>query len=224
MVLVSAHRGGAGGDHSRENTLEAYERAIAIGCDYIEFDVQRGPDGHFLVGHSIVGQGACIDGVSLDSALETLRGRTKAHVDLKFAGGEIAAITDIVVALGHDNVVVTTAEDESVPGIREWSHKYAPGLLVGLSSSVRGEGLQLRDRIEAWFPRRRLRRSGANLVVAHRLWARWWLRSYARRRGLPLLVWTVNEADELKRWMKDPQCWMVTTDFPERAFAARSQG
>ncbi len=95
--------------------------------------------------------------------------------------------------------------------------------MIGLSTSARGDGLRRRDRIAAWFPRRRLRRSGANVVVAHRVWARWWLRSYARRRGLPLLVWTVDTPAELQRWVNDPHTWLVTTNYPERALAARRQ-
>ena len=63
--------------------------------------------------------------------------------------------------------------------------------------------------------------SGANLVVAHKLVARLTLKAYARKHGLPLLVWTVDRPEELELWMNDPDVWMVTTNYPERAFAAR---
>lgn len=220
-VLVSAHRGGAGADHALENTIAAYERAIALGCDYIEFDVRRSADGHFVVIHDEVSP---VEGVRLDDVLACLKGRAKAHVDLKFAGGELAAIVDIITELGADNIVITTAEDESIPTLLEWSREYAPELLIGLSSSPRDGGATLKDRVESWFPRWRLRRSGANVVVAQHVWARFWLRSWARRRGLPLLVWTVDDPKDLARWVNDPQTWMVTTNYPERAFAARHQG
>ena len=218
---MSAHRGGAGDDHTLENTLIAYERAIALGCDYVEFDVRRSGDGTFVVIHD---EPSVVEGERLDDVLATLKGRVKAHVDLKFAGGELAAVVDIVAELGTDNVVITTAEDESIPTLVEWSREHAPGLLIGLSSSARDGGSTLGDRIEAMFPRRRLRRSGANVVASHHLLARWWLRSYARRRGLPLLVWTVDKPADLARWMNDPHTWMLTTNYPERAFAARRQG
>lgn len=217
-VLVSAHRGGAGDDHRLENTIAAYEHAIALGCDYIEFDVRRAADGHFFVMHDRVSP---VEGVALGDVLACLKGRVKAHVDLKFSGGELAAIVDIITEIGADNIVVTTAEDESLPTLLAWSREYAPELLIGLSSSARDGGATLRDRIESWFPRRRLRRSGANVVVAHHLWARFWLRSYARRRGLPLLVWTVDDPAALARWVNDAQTWMVTTNYPARALAAR---
>ena len=44
-----AHRGGA--DLWPENTLEAFERAIALGVDGIEFDLQLSADGHLLIHH-----------------------------------------------------------------------------------------------------------------------------------------------------------------------------
>ena len=48
-VLISAHRLGAGsapGEHS-----SALERSLALGVDYLEFDVQRCNDGTFVVAH-----------------------------------------------------------------------------------------------------------------------------------------------------------------------------
>lgn len=217
-VLVSAHRGGAGDDRGAENSLAAFAHAVEIGCDYVEFDVRRAADGSLVIVHDTP---TVLEGVPLTAVLSILAGRAKAHVDLKFAGGELGAVIDIAAALGTDNVVITTAEDESIRPILTWAMTAAPELLVGLSTSARGDGLRLRDRVAAWFPRRRLRRSGANVVVAHRVWARWWLRSYARRRGLPLLVWTVDDPDELAYWMHDRDTWLVATNHPERALAAR---
>jgi glycerophosphoryl diester phosphodiesterase len=49
MTLVIAHRG-ASWDET-ENTLPAFERAIAIGADYVEFDVQMSGDGEPVVFH-----------------------------------------------------------------------------------------------------------------------------------------------------------------------------
>ena len=236
MALVSAHRGGAGDDNLMENSLAACERSIAVGCDFIEFDVRRSADGHHVIFHDDL---LTIDGVEqsiaasayallhgiellhLDDLLELLRGRAKAHVDLKLPGDEIDVVARIVEVLGKDNVVITTAEDSSVRAILGWAHTDAPGLLVGLSSSARGGGARWRDRFASWFPRTRLRRSGANLVVSNRLVARFWLRAYASRRHLPLLVWTVDSPGELARWINDPHTWMVATNYPERAIAAR---
>jgi glycerophosphoryl diester phosphodiesterase len=94
-----------------------------------------------------------------------------------------------------------------------------------LSSSPRphGAGFVSRQRAQlaSYFPATRIRRSGANLVASHKLVARLSLKAYARRRGLQLVVWTVDGEAELARWMNDPDVWMVTTNHPKRAIAAR---
>jgi glycerophosphoryl diester phosphodiesterase len=48
-VLITAHRGAAGA--APENTLAAFERAIADGADFVELDVQETADGQVVVIH-----------------------------------------------------------------------------------------------------------------------------------------------------------------------------
>lgn len=239
MVLVSAHRGGSGDARTAQNTVAAFEAAIALGCDYVEFDVRLTADGTPVVFHDAELAGADgprpiarhrldeladLEPVTLDRVLEVVAGRVKAHVDLKVRSDALLLTQLVVARLGADNAVITTAEDSSVRRIRRWSRVHAPGLLVGLSSSPRSwDGRPWKRRLvrlEAAFPRTRVRLSRANLVVSHKAVARLTLRSYARRRGLPLLVWTIDTPSELARWMNDPDVWMVTTNYPERALAA----
>jgi glycerophosphoryl diester phosphodiesterase len=47
--LVVAHRGASAED--AENTIEAFERAVAVGTDAVEFDVRLTADGHPIVMH-----------------------------------------------------------------------------------------------------------------------------------------------------------------------------
>jgi glycerophosphoryl diester phosphodiesterase len=240
MVLVSAHRGGAADDRSAQNTLAAFEAAIVLGCDYVEFDVRLTADGRPVIFHddeidddsvrrSIArhrhDEFSASRLVDLDAVLALIRGRVRAHVDLKVRGDEVVLVKQIIDALGTDQAIITTAEDSSVRRIRRWSKVHAPDLLVGLSSSARAGTsnwfVRRLVRIESAFPRLRVLLSGANLVVSHKLVAQLSLKAYARKRGLPLLVWTVDRPDELALWMNDPDVWMVTTNYPERAFAAR---
>ena len=48
-VLRSGHRGAAG--HAPENTLASVEKAISLGADLVEVDVQRTSDGHLVIIH-----------------------------------------------------------------------------------------------------------------------------------------------------------------------------
>lgn len=210
-----------------------------MGCDYVEFDVRLTSDGTAVIFHDA----HLVDGeirrpidrhridefthplLRLDEVLDVIAGRIKAHVDLKVRGHEIELAERIVATLGTDGAIITTTEDASVRALRAWSKEHAPGLLIGLSTGRRTwHGHRLARKIvvlEAAFPRTRIRLSRANLVVAHKSLASWSLRRYARRRGLPLLVWTVDKPAELARWINDPLVWMVTTNYPKRALAMR---
>ncbi len=237
--LVSAHRGGAGEDNSLENTLAAFSAAITAGVDFVEFDIRLTSDRRAVLAHEDAHRGESEPSISarthdelsgdglvdLDTILELIVGKVRAHVDLKVRGDEVKLVSHIVEVMGVDQVIITTGEDASVRELRRWSREHAPSLLIGLSSSPWSHDgrfiAKLRARIASCFPRLRVRFSGANLVVAHRTVAHWSLKAYARRRALPLVVWTVDEPTELARWMNDPDTWIVTTNFPKRAMAAR---
>lgn len=241
MVLVSAHRGGAGDDHYLENTLRAFKASLAAGVDYVEFDVRLTADGRAVLSHGDALHGDAERSISrhtydeftpgtlldLDTVLELIRGKAGAHVDLKINRDEVKVVSHIIDVLGVDKVIITTEEDASVRAIRQWSRTQAPGLLVGLSSAPWSHDGRFvprwRARIASCFPRARVFFSGANLVVAHKRVARWTLKAYARRHALPLVVWTVDSPRELEAWMNDPDVWIVTTNFPQRAFDARGQ-
>ena len=51
VTWVIAHRGASGDE--QENTLPAFERAIELGADYVEFDVQAASDGGLVVFHDL---------------------------------------------------------------------------------------------------------------------------------------------------------------------------
>ena len=51
MTWVIAHRGASA--EEQENTLPAFERAIELGADYVEFDVQASSDGGLVVFHDL---------------------------------------------------------------------------------------------------------------------------------------------------------------------------
>lgn len=98
-MLVIAHRGASFDE--RENTLAAFERAIAVGADYIELDVQVSADGHLVVFHDLdLDRLTALSGPlrsrtaaelaehgipTLDQVLEVTRGRIGMMAELKSA-------------------------------------------------------------------------------------------------------------------------------------------
>ncbi len=173
-----------------------------------------------------------------EEVLAALAGRCRAHIDLKFTSPsaayvdaatthEVRAARRAVEVLGADNLVVTTLEDASVRAVRDWADDAGLDLLVGLSlgRSVRGLPVvrQVRTRWSELRPHLRLSGSRANLVVAKHTLARLGVAAYARRRGLPLLVWTVDTERSLRYWMRPGRAWLVTSNRPGVALDVRAR-
>jgi glycerophosphoryl diester phosphodiesterase len=252
-VLVSAHRFGAGDDASQENSRAALDASLALGVDYVEFDVQRCVDGTFVVSHSAwvqLGQDRVRiseltlpqlrvlrpDTLRYVEVLDALVGRAKAHIDLKFISPddryddapstyEAEAARLAVERLGEAELIVTTLDDKAVRAVRDWADRAGVELLVGLSLGRSVRGLpwheQLRVRVSELRPQLRLRESRANLVVAKHTIARLGVAALARRRRLPLLVWTIDTDKSLRYWMKPGRAWLVTSNYPAAALRTR---
>lgn len=223
---------GAGGDRSRENTLPALADALALGVDYIEFDVWRRDDGSYVVAHDPEHD----LGLPYDVVLKAFDGHARAHIDLKFTSPhdayaegrawEVEAARHAVELLGHERMIVTTGHDLAVRAVRDWSEAEGLELLVGLSLGRSVRRLSWLRRIEVrrseLFPNMRMRESRANLLVAHHVLARLGVAAYARRRGIPLLVWTVDTPRALRYWLRPGRAWLVTTNHPALALEMRS--
>jgi glycerophosphoryl diester phosphodiesterase len=165
----------------------------------------------------------------------------RAHLDLKFTSPrelyddpdrpahELTATRQAVERLGLGNLIVTTVDDRAVRVLRDWADGLdgtGPELLVGLSLGRTVRGLpwhrQLRVRLSELLPRLRYLESRANLVVANHFLARVGVARFARRHGLPLLVWTVDTPGSLRYWLRPGRAWLVTSNFPVQALAIRA--
>ena len=110
--LVVAHRGASADEP--ENTLRAFDAAVAAGADAVEFDVRMSADGHAIVmhdaqvdrttdGHGLMrdltlgelkrlrihdGSGTALEIPTLDETLSLLSGRVAIDVEIKNLPGE----------------------------------------------------------------------------------------------------------------------------------------
>ncbi len=221
-MIVVAHRG-ASYDET-ENTTAAFERAIAVGAEYVEFDVQASSDGGLVVFHDL-----SLD--RLTSARGPLRARSLAELRelgiptleevLELTAGRIGVMAELkspwlyrrhdivrrtVRLLGPEAVVVSFSraailETRSLrPSLRTVQH-------VGYGTSIRAAAGF------AWavgFEERRVTRRG--IAKAHAL-------------GLKALAYTVNEPSRL-RALQDLGVDGVFSDRPDVALRAttRSRG
>jgi glycerophosphoryl diester phosphodiesterase len=153
--MVVAHRGAS--IEQAENTIEAFEAAIDVGADAVEFDVRMTADGHAVVMHdpdvsrTTDGAGLVCEmpleeirklGVpTLEEALRCLSGRAAADIEIKNLPGEpgftpareeaVEATLDALDAVSFpDQVIVSSFNPASIAHSR-WLRPDVPtGLLT----------------------------------------------------------------------------------------------
>lgn len=195
MTWVIAHRGASADE--RENTLPAFERAIAVGADFVELDVQVSADGALVVFHDVdLDRLTPLEGPlrkrslaelrehaipTLDDVLELTHGRIGVMAELKsphlYRRHDVAGRTAAL--LGRDDVVLSfsrralLAAKRRTPGLRVLQH-------VGLGVSIRAASSYAWG-IGFWDAR----------VTARGL-------AKARKLGLATTVYTVNEPGRMR--------------------------
>jgi glycerophosphoryl diester phosphodiesterase len=202
MTLVVAHRGASA--IAPENTLEAFERAIEVGADMVEFDVRATADGTLVVVHDPLppvpyGE-LSTKPPTLAQVVETCAGRIALDVEIKVAGIEASVLDIVGTRFAAGEFVVTSFLGEAVRG----SKQHCPDVRAGL--------LLARDHVFAPGDR-----SGADFLAPHVTL----LNEAPLEDTRELVVWTVNDAERLRRCLADPRVDAVITDDPELALSLR---
>ena len=241
--LVVAHRGAS--VEAPENTIAAFERAVAVGADAVEFDVRITADGAAVVMHdpdvarTTGGHGLCCELTlaeltslrvggshtvpTLAEALRALTGRVGVDIEIKNIPGEPDFEPDR--QRGVDAVVATLDEvgfsgpvlvTSFNPMVLAYARSIAPGLERGL---LAGPDAQ----------------AGAALAFADREGHAWVLPAAARvldagdgypaavhGAGLRLGTWIVDDSDEAVRLMRNG-CDAVATNDPAKIVTARDR-
>jgi glycerophosphoryl diester phosphodiesterase len=223
-ALVVAHRGawGAfGAPGAAQNSLEAFEHAITLGCAAIELDVRRSADERLVVIHEARVAGRPVAKLTheqlqargregepplLEEVLELAAGRIAVDIELKADGYVDQAMAAVTRRLDPDQHVVTSFRDSVLAAVK----RAAPDTRTGLLLTPR---LQL-GRLEG-----RLAATGADFLAPHARVARAGVLSWAAERGVPAWVWTVNERRALRLALADRRIAAVITDRPERALS-----
>lgn len=218
---------------------ERYDRAIALGVDYVELDVRRTADGLFVNYHDDITPsrratsslayadlkadlGAEL--LTLAEILNVVAGRVGLHVDLKEPGDEGDIVRTLLAHKDGARFVVTTGEVESIRAVKELFPEVQAGLTLGTDLKDAHAWATMTERLAELFPGARLKRSRADFVAAHQQLARLRLLRYCKRKRLPVWVWTVDETKEIARFMSDPRVTTLVTNRPDIALRMRARG
>jgi len=203
-TLICAHRGASA--QLPDNSLAAFEAAIAVGADMIEADVRLHED-TLVLSHDPAP--AASTPVRLDDLVRLAAGRIALDLELKEAGYEQRVLD--AVDPRPPGLILTSFLPDVLARLRELDPDITTGLLIGPHDHGRRD---LRGRATA---------CGAQLLCPHVSQVTDALRSTAARSG-PLVVWTVNEPRVLADMLRDAAVGRVITDVPSVALAIRDLG
>ena len=127
MTLVVAHRGASA--DAPENSIEAFEQAIELGADMIEFDVRRDPDGILVVSHDPLPQPGT---ATLEQVVAVCAGRIALDVELKEPGLE----ADTLRLVSSTDFVVTSFLPDVVAETKRLRPNVRAGLLLGRETTT----------------------------------------------------------------------------------------
>jgi len=216
-VLAFAHRGGARHPEiaGLENTLVAFEHAVALGYSYLETDVHATRDGVLLAFHDDVldrvtsSVGSVVEAAYVDLRTALIRDRepiplmadllehfpvTRFNIDIK-SDAAVGLLADLVERTGcHDRVCVGSFSEGRLRAFRR-----AVSRPVATSFGPVSVG------VSRFAPRRLARRilaggGDAFQVPAERFGVSIVTRAFverAHRAGHPVHVWTVDEPEEM---------------------------
>ncbi|MBV9804280.1 MAG: glycerophosphodiester phosphodiesterase [Solirubrobacterales bacterium] len=223
--LVIAHRGawgrrtpGAPG----ENSLEAFEAAIALGADMIELDVRRTRDGQLIVFHdarvktlptaslpyeAFTAKGRHTRPPRLAEVLELTTDRIALNLEIKEAG-YVEETVALLRRFGLEHYLVSSFLDDVVREAKVLAPELRTGLLVGAG---------FRRALATRGPAAR-----ADCLVIHRRVATAAALSAASAAGVPCVVWTINAPRTLDRYLAHGAVEGVITDRPALALQRRA--
>jgi glycerophosphoryl diester phosphodiesterase len=204
--LLLGHRGVRAEKSIAENSIASFDLTLAQGCDGFEFDVRLSVDGQPVICHDALSRGREIAScsaaeLSLPSLHEVLmRYQTTAFLDveLKVSGLEKATADLLRTVRPARGFVVSSF----LPEVLQTLHRLDPLLPLGLICETSEE-------LIPWI------QLPIEYVIPHYKLLRQDLIAEIKREGKRIFVWTVNTADDAKRfsdWGVDG----IITDNPKR--------
>jgi glycerophosphoryl diester phosphodiesterase len=200
LTRIVAHRGASA--EAPENTLAAFEKAIELGADMIEFDVRRAADGGLVVSHDPI-RGTAPHVPSLEETLRLTQGRIQLDVELKEPACERDAIDLLLRYFPLRDFCITSFLAQALHETRAIHRDIRTGLIFAMwGKSVRG-ACQSQD---------------VDFLVPH-----YRFRGLAEQIGKPLFVWTVDTPARTRSLFRRPLVEAIVTNNPRQALALRQE-
>ncbi len=219
--LIIAHRGVT--SPARENTLEAFQKAIDLCADMIEFDVRRTRDHRYVIHHDPSISGKPLSDMNLqevrararsmgfhvpglEEVLELARGRIGLDIEIKEEGYEQEIVRLVSGMIRDEDFIVSSFHAGSIERVRQCRAGVQTGFIFNDAGALTEE--ILRGETDWLLPVYGLAADG----FLERM----------RKAGKKIAVWTVNEEKQMKRLLDDDRIDGIITDRADAALAVRA--
>ena len=223
-MIVIGHRGAKG--YEPENTLPSFEKAIQLGCDYVELDVHLADDELFVIHDFSVdrttngwgkiskltreqiesldaGNGQKIP--TLSEVLELIDGRCGVNIELK-GSGTAEPVSDLLTSLSNRSllsfpVVISSFDHKELDAA---SKKFRRGILF---DKIPDNWIELAKDYSAWSVNLAFKEVSAEIIQT------------AHSQGFQLFAYTVNNLSDI-RYLELLGVDGIFSDFPDRILTA----
>ncbi len=224
--FIIAHRG-ASALVQHENTLEAFEKAIEIGAEAMEFDVRLTKDNIMVSYHDeFIEEGYLIRNLTygelekialkkgyrvptIEEILKISKNRIVLDIELKETGYENELIKLVTSYLSYEQFFMKSFIDESIIKIKNIDSNIRTGMLLGIG---RPKHL-IATRISELFPHFRIINAKPDFISPNYNLIKFGFLARMKAHNLPVFVWTVNDEVLMKKlFQKDVNA--IITDYP----------
>lgn len=191
-LLLLGHRGARGLKSIPENSVPAFDRALADGCDGFEFDVRLTADGHAVICHDPRTKGIeiakapaeTLQGLTdLREVLSRYQDRAFLDIELKVAGSEKITVKLLREFPPRRGFVVSSF----LPSVLDNVHGEDPSVPLGLICEKKSQ-LNLWTKLPIVY------------VIAHAALLNAALIDNLKTAEKKILVWTVNSPSQMQRF------------------------
>jgi glycerophosphoryl diester phosphodiesterase len=222
---VVAHRGQTQGG-PRGNTLAAFARAIELGAHMLEFDVHRTRDRVLVVNHDPRIRGRKLSGMTYSELVawehgrhvatveEVLRmavGRAMPYVEVKEAGYEAEILELVRRYYGDNQFVMKSFSDQVVSRLKVQAPEVCVGLGIGDTYYFQLLWAPMSD----FWPWKRIEQTKADFLAYSCILEPFGMERKAQARGIPVVVWGLNDARRVRRYLRRSHADMLLTNIPE---------
>jgi len=234
--LIIGHRGAS--RYAPGNSLASFTEAIRQGADAVELDVRRTLDGTLVIHHSATRHRVPVaqltyaelvrrcrhEPPTLEAVFRLCSGHIAVNVEIKERGCEAAVLEMAARRTRLDWLLITSFHGGVITTVKTLNPAVRCGLLLGPTRMV------ARSRRLESLPVEWAEECGADFIVPHQLLAppppararrQRGVLDAAQRRGVPVVVWTVNGVARMRRYLGDPRVAGIITDLPGAAMAVR---